>query len=309
MSRAILIIQTWGLGDLIMMLPMIQKLKKTKNTPIELVVSNRGAFEFAKQIIYIDKVYFVERKIASIIKFKFYNTPSYECIILGFGSRYKQYFLALLVSPFGRIVYAPDDSYSHVVTSNLRVLREFGVDPAYDSQWKAQKRPFKRDMLLIHPGSGRGQVKKRPSPELILDVYKILVGVLNRNQVLLIFGPDEYDISQNFPDVNIVKLSTIDDVIDIISRARCLITGDTGYGHVAAYCETPIVTLGGPTNVKRTMPFTDNIELFSASDKLECVPCYGTKLFQICRDNQCMQLIDAEAVANAALIRWSQFKE
>lgn len=88
--------------------------------------------------------------------------------------------------------------------------------------------------------------------------------------------------------------TTLRELIEIIRRARCVISNDTGPMHIAAGLNVPVFALFGPTSPDRTGPY-GSIHTIIRSD-LPCSPCFKRKK---CGDWRCMEGIAVEQVLGA----------
>ena len=92
------------------------------------------------------------------------------------------------------------------------------------------------------------------------------------------------------------------ELIGLIQAAKAVITTDTGPAHIAAAINTPVICLIGPTNPKRTAPYStpqNHVNVLSA--ELSCSPCYHTTTLKTCKDNRCMKMIKPQQVLHKLL--------
>ena len=81
-----------------------------------------------------------------------------------------------------------------------------------------------------------------------------------------------------------------------LSKARCLVTVDTGTMHLAAALGTPVIALFGPTNPNLTGPYDKNGSPQVLVSNVECQPCVKTVNQRQCTFNRCMDEISPERV-------------
>ena len=86
-------------------------------------------------------------------------------------------------------------------------------------------------------------------------------------------------------------------VVDLLSRAGLLVTVNTGIMHLAAALDCPLVSLNGPTSVKRWGPFSPRA--VAIQSPRPCSPCLNLGFEYGCPENHCMRAIDPEAVLSA----------
>ncbi|MEJ2143442.1 MAG: glycosyltransferase family 9 protein [Gammaproteobacteria bacterium] len=97
--------------------------------------------------------------------------------------------------------------------------------------------------------------------------------------------------------ISLIGQTNFPDLIGVIQGANAMITTDTGPSHLAAAVNTPVYAIIGPTNFKRTGPYsTKNNQVTILSAHLDCSPCYHTPRLAACQDNQCMKQVIPEQV-------------
>ena len=87
----------------------------------------------------------------------------------------------------------------------------------------------------------------------------------------------------------------------LLKRFALFVSTDTGPLHMAAALRVPFVGLYGPTRFDETQPFPPGSVGAVLRRSLPCQPCYGTTNQRRCRDNLCMQQIEAGEVVRKAI--------
>jgi len=90
--------------------------------------------------------------------------------------------------------------------------------------------------------------------------------------------------------INLTGKTTLKELTGIISRAKFLITNDSGPMHIAAALNIPVFAIFGPTDPVRTGPYGKNNTIIRAD--VQCSPCFK----KTCNDLRCMNNIKAEKV-------------
>ncbi len=120
--------------------------------------------------------------------------------------------------------------------------------------------------------------------------------------IVMVGGPADrslLDALRPLPDTvtDLIGRTRFSELVGLIRAARSVVTTDTGPAHIAGAVNTPVTVLIGPTNPKRTAPYStphNTIRVISAG--LPCSPCYHTPRLSACSDNRCMQQINPEQV-------------
>lgn len=96
---------------------------------------------------------------------------------------------------------------------------------------------------------------------------------------------------------DLIGKTDIPELIGLIAAAQGVIATDTGPAHMAAAVGTPVTVLIGPTNARRTAPYsTSENRVTTISANLPCRPCYHTPAMDTCNENQCMIQIRPENI-------------
>jgi ADP-heptose:LPS heptosyltransferase len=103
------------------------------------------------------------------------------------------------------------------------------------------------------------------------------------------------------PDVISLLGSSLDQLVDAIQDARCVVSVDTGTMHLAAALGTPTIALFGPTSPKRTGPWSGTTQVKTLHLDLDCQPCLGTELRKRCTLNRCMGELPVQSVVETCL--------
>lgn len=87
----------------------------------------------------------------------------------------------------------------------------------------------------------------------------------------------------------------VGDLPSLFARSCLLVSNDSGPAHIASLTRTPTLVLFGPETPRLYLPLGQARALYAA---LPCSPCIrpANQRRSSCRDNQCMQAIQVEAV-------------
>lgn len=336
LMKKILVVQTWGIGDMIMTTPMLRSLRNgAPGSRVTVLAGNEQAASVVRGSPLCDEVRVAE--IGSLglggvgRLFLSLRSERFDAAIMGtrISPRIAQLLRLLSGIPvvagdsessafFGYTQWRPASHKEHRVHANLKILqlilpRTTGGSLYFQlnshSREEAERIWRERHLsgnpvVALHPGSGARQVDKRIPIETCRSVIRQLCADNASIRILLVIGPDESGLADKFAEfgerVVVVQNYPIGMVAALIAKSAVMVAGDSGMGHVAAAFGVPVVTLAGPTEVFSTRPWGEGHVVLKTTEFLSCMPCYSTPYYGRCPFNQkCMMGIDPESVVSA----------
>jgi lipopolysaccharide heptosyltransferase I len=166
----------------------------------------------------------------------------------------------------------PPTSAAHIVDQNMALLGPLGIAPSpvsfpLPTFGEASRRidDFLRDgglqpkdrLVVLLPGT-RGRAKQWPA-EGYLEVAQRLA-LVGGVRLALVGSPAERDLLQGIAApleraAPLLFTGPIDELVELLRRARLVIGNDTGPLHIAAALGRPTIGLFGPTRAERTGPY------------------------------------------------------
>jgi lipopolysaccharide heptosyltransferase I len=118
--------------------------------------------------------------------------------------------------------------------------------------------------------------------------------------IIFIGAPNEQEKIKHVIDfmqedaVDLTGKLNLMEVAALLEQSNLYIGNDSGLMHMAAATKTPLVAIFGPTDPKRTGPYSSNAKVVKAD--LSCMPCFARE----CKYNhECMRELSVEKVTQA----------
>lgn len=224
--------------------------------------------------------------------------------------------------------HIPVEEKEHNVINNLNLLKSLGIHweekidkrkIAYQFGLDKKDRDFgkkyiqnlgweKDEVIGIHPGSinSPAGVLRRWPIEKFAELSRYLIKK-KKQKILLFAGPFEPELGEplaNLIDDNknckLVNNVQFNQSVGILNSVSLLISNDNGYAHVANALGIKTIILFGPTNMKLSRPYNNNISVYIRKAKFTPWFKNSMKVTDIPQGLQSgMELIEVDDVINA----------
>ena len=322
--KKILVIRLWTLGESILTLPMIKKLKE-ENYEISVLVTKRSKAVF-KNLDFIDEVIELQHLWDIIKKIKKYDitidTEPYfniSAILSYFLGKYTIGFKGLLRDRLynSRITY---DDKTHAVYNFCNLLKPLGInykpqklvslkytekDKKYVDSLLKQFDLYDKKIIGIHCGTAETAPWRSWKKEKFAELAEKLI---KDNYYIILTGTgNDYQINKEIINLvsnkhkifNFAGKTNLREFAYLLTKFIIFISNDTGPMHLSAAMGTKTIGLFGPNLPERFAPFgEENIAIYKAKS-LKCSPCINVHKgeFRNCKLNgRCMDLINIEDV-------------
>lgn len=330
-----LVVQTAFLGDLILSIPTLQRIKKIFPNDRLVIICKKGLGDFLLTENIVDEVIEIEKS----------NTQSYKkalniilekkirnifCIhrsirSLMFVSKIKAELKIGFDSFFGFWIF---DKRVPFIRSNPEVIRQIKILEPVDIELKneilnkdysnlnSSTLPTIPDFFSFSKNLNKKEATKKialfpgsvwATKRWTVEGYRDLCTLINNYgyQVDLMGGPDEkglcFKIADGLNFVNVLagKL-TISETIREINKYDLVVSNDSAPTHMASFQNTPIVTIFGPTVPAQGFRPWSNQAKIVENTNLECRPCgrHGHNQCPLGHHN-CMKQIAAQQVMDS----------
>nr|WP_319392817.1 glycosyltransferase family 9 protein [uncultured Desulfobacter sp.] len=309
----ILVIRPGGLGDALLLLPVLKKIAVTKNVKIDVLCEprNKPAFE---NVNFIGQIYSYQN-IGSLAKalLKKYDAvidteQSYilsavitRCVRalvkIGFDTndRGKMYTLTV---PYDQDQYEPEVFYS-LFSVIFNLAAGVKINPPYFKDTLPVKIPTKKsECVCLFPGT---TVLEKKWPE---ENWAHIVNWLIQNKFtpVLLGGQAEKKqcesiiaLSGRPQAINLCGKLSISQTAMLFKQIRLLISTDSGILHLAMLCNVPTISLFGPSSSQKWAPKGDDHQVVHKT--LPCSPCSRFGTIPSCtKQNACMAEIRTKDV-------------
>ncbi len=158
------------------------------------------------------------------------------------------------------------------------------------------KLPLDASPVIFCPGAEFGPAKRWPAQHFAALARLIATP----QQPVWLIGSDkdkavgdEIAAAAQGAALNLCGRSSLEQALDLIATARCVISNDSGLMHVAAALERPLVALYGSSSPAYTPPLSSHARIISRN--LPCSPCFQRECPLVHFD--CMNGITPQQVA------------
>ena len=290
----VLVVHTWGLGDLLMATPMLKSLAQSGHE-VELALTNAANAKLLQENGFLQKIHIIKGKL-DFLRF----VGRYDALVTTAGMDPKKAKNLARLLLIRRWYGGHQPRGIHRIEANLRI-----VDPLLsrrDTEPYIYIPPLSPGLeraylqsgpnIGLAPGSGAKQKYKRWP--YFRDLAKWLEG-----NILLFVGPDELELADEFADLGVrVVQEPLLDVVALISRLDLLVGNDNGLMHIGYATKRNCVTIHGMTNEKETGGYRPNNEAICLP--LECRPCFDPASNKLgCDTLECLRLLEPQRVYEA----------
>lgn len=302
--KEILIIHTFGLGDMIMFTPTLREIiKKCPDAKIDFLVFQKFAVHPIKDCKEINKIYRTSFEIIDLLKIVFkLRKNRYDISFVTSGTNpLKAGFFSFLIGAKERIgeyrkypilFFTKNIKYmekKHRVENNLNLLETSIKNPKTFCCVKSLNNNRNNKVVIgFHIGSNKVFSKKRWKKEYFEKLIN-LIKTNNNVDAVIFSGPDEEKESKELSIKTNSKLLlnlSFEILVNEISKCDIFINTDSGLGHIASCFDLEIFTIFGPAKDYKARPFNDKAHVIKL--ELECQPCYGTNRFNKCDSLECL---------------------
>lgn len=132
-----------------------------------------------------------------------------------------------------------------------------------------------RPLYVFAPGAEFGAAKRWPEQHFASLAQRIHNSDTT-SQIVLLGSPKDKSVCEAIaaeaPFVhNMAGVTTLAQAVALISKAKAVVSNDSGLLHVASACNRPVLAIYGPTDPDHAPPFSDRAR--SLSLRLACAPC------------------------------------
>lgn len=297
----ILIIHTWGIGDLIMFASALKLLRQNyPKAQIDILIAdNPGAAELLEERETVDKIVkFNWRKKNFFEKLKMIlqlRKEKYDwALVTGWTNPLKGGLLAFLTGAKNRVGTFKERKspfYTYQVPgidtrprreTNLDLIKAMGIEakeiPPPFFEFKQEDKEFAQDFLRkincqdkillgFHPGADPVHYYLLWPKDYFIELGKKIAQNYGDARILLFGGSEEKGLCQEIKDrigekAFLATDLTLKQVAALMSRCRIFTASDSGLGHMATATEANLIIIFGPSEAKLYAPKGSKITVF-----------------------------------------------
>lgn len=163
-----------------------------------------------------------------------------------------------------------------------------------------EKGVSRKDLVIgIHPGA------QWPAKRWNIEKFSQLTNEISKRygaKIVLFAGPKEeflvHKFDVNSPEIIMATGYSQEKTAAILEKIDLFITNDSGFMHVAAALETPVIAIFGPSDPVKWGPYGK--QHIVIREDISCSPCNILGAMRKCDDFKCMKLIKVGSVLKAA---------
>ena len=335
-KKNILVIKFSAMGDTVLLLPVLKKLKNSFPDSRIIMIATRVNFEAVEKSSFIDEVMVFEPQwITNPFRlFSFLRALSKKDIATALDFDQWLRISAIMTYMSGartRIGFRTKGQMRHFLYTDsaqhgdekreteifFDIVRKLGIEPGpedgklffeidAESENAGEKAlaslGISGKFIVIHPGCGSHGYQRQWPEERYAEVANHFAE--KGYQVAVSAGAGEESLCENISKLlgqkpAVISRQPLRVLAYIIKKASLFISGNTGVMHLAASVNTPLVAIHGPTNYLRWGPPQDPKNIVVKSG-IECSPCLYLGHEYGCNGRKCMESITAAAVIEAA---------
>ena len=288
----ILVIHTFGLGDMIMFSPALKSMiRKYPEIRIDFLILQKVSAEPIKYFRDINEIFFFEKSLRrNLTLLKNLRANDYDYILHTSGTSILKMSIMMLLlkgnQKIGEYRHIKIPWYKkqiqllenrHRVESNIEIVNLITQDSSFDEKpffclqnenYKFANDyldKFKEKVLIgIHPGCNEKFANKRWELEKYIELIRKLSNKDQDIKFFIFIGPDEkqvgYNLKKVIKDIELVE-NTLDNTAALISKMNLFTTNDSGLGHIASCFDIDTLTIFSKNthaNPNKIFPYSKN---------------------------------------------------
>jgi ADP-heptose:LPS heptosyltransferase len=306
-SFSLLIVHPGALGDLVIIFPLIQTLRRRFQRLGILAQSSLGRLAGAEGLV--NDWHPIEAAWTATL---FAGQPSPEArrILSPFASilvfSFSETLAKCLQGIAGARVYRlpprpPSEERSHVadyINANLLswslITEKDGNDADHQGNFSKRQRASHTRLVMLHPGAG--SIRKRWALGGFLEAAENLQRAGWIPEFLI--GPAEEDLLASIEKTGFIFHRPVDllELLTVLRSASAYIGNDSGVSHLAVWAGLPSVVIFGPADPLRWAPRGRRVQV--VRPPLDCHPCFETASDN-CAATDCLSQITSQMVLDA----------
>jgi ADP-heptose:LPS heptosyltransferase len=323
------IIKTGAIGDMLLLTAIIDEIKQINPSSIITVINSADNCQVSDLIKNIDRtlVFDMHRPLQSIYALK--KKYAFD-ILLDFAPWLRATaIISFFIKAEFKVGFNRKGAYRHFIYDQLvdhsddihelenyrNLLKALGLIIQYLEPTvrigpnglhnKIKNEPYSRYAVFhMFPGGDKPYLKTWPQPKWLELAHRLL---RYYDHIYITGAKADKKDAQSF----IKKINSLPEIVNLagklslletaalIKGASLLVCVNTGIMHLGAIVGVKMISLNGPTSIKRWGPLPIN-NSYALTGSLTCVPCLNLGYEYECRSGGCMDTISVDKVIDAA---------
>ena len=317
----ILILKSYGLGNLIMMTPMVRALHDSGHSVSLLSDSGPLGFSETKELLdgwrCLKEIKEFDRRTNKDGNdlIKWLGDEKFNLIIQSFpADDYFNWLFPYIDCPFRRPLSVDSNWDKHEVEYNLDLVKDIVNEETVSVNYEIPGRVCSWiSDLLANISSTKPLIGICPSYKKEGLWWKKHWGTENYAKLISLFpegfrfvlleGPGGIDtcntiqfLNKSKDVINLAGATNIQETVAAIDMCDLIIANDSGPAHIAAALKKPLFVIFGPTSVTKNQPLSRNTVVLKIEKCPWVMPCQGTEYFKKCRNPVCMTALTPEVI-------------
>ena len=179
----------------------------------------------------------------------------------------------LMTSQYARLIFPRKNSLPKDIPTPHLVMDPKKSEECLTRLYEREHLDSSQPIVVFCPGAAYGPAKRWPA-EHFIALAQYIYNAFPKIQIIALGSKQDFPTEPSLKFIhNFCGKTSIEEACALLSRAKAVVTNDSGLMHVAAALDRPVVALFGSSDPKHTPPLSSKARVLHLS--LECSPCFA----------------------------------